>query len=76
MVGLKHPPEEAPTIPAIVARVMAMARVPRTPSVVEVVTGYLVCTMTDMKIAVNIICCRKTCHKGTSSELGFKMKGS
>ena len=50
IVGLKHPPELAPTVPATVARVMAIASAPSTPSLVEVVIGYFVWRITEMSL--------------------------
>lgn len=76
IVGLKHPPELAPTIPATVANVIAIVKAPRAPSAVDVVVGYFVCTITEMKMLVNIVYSKKTCHRGISSDLGFRMKGS
>ena len=75
IVGLKHPPALAPTVPATVARVIPMVRAPSMPDEVAAEREYFVCTITEMKMNVKMVCSMKTWNMGIVLVRGLRIKG-
>ncbi len=76
MVGLKQPPESAPTIEAMVYKVSATVKAPKIPSFVARILSYFVWTITVIKMVLNINSSKKTWNKGSLLSRGFKTNGT